>query len=369
MTLVEIQKEKLTVSDPRRGEKTLLRGMTYLMEDAAARRIVDCSWGRIATAAPAWRRLTPGDCTYHEAPVKTLFLVGGGLGDAVSTAVLFSLLEKKHRFHIDVGCSATLWHDVFVPMGVTGRRIDCPVDGDTLNAYDVIQDDVTAFITDTSRKWERSIVEELTRSYNVPLNEFDGEYTIPDDVTRTMALPKGPRPRIALCPNSAGTVRSYPDDLMTPLIGALVDHGFAVYLLGPDEPAARHGRGHCHDYRGGTTVPEMAALLSHMDLVVGVDSFPIHLANILGVRSLVFLSTTRSGIYRRHRHVHCRESAIACTPCGAVHNDCPRGYESCRAFYHDSMSLERIFPHIITAVSAALSDRMTSRGQVRRCFH
>ena len=369
MTLVEIQKEKLTISDPRKGKKTLFQGMTYLMENAAARRIIDLNWGRIAPVAATCRRLTPEDCTFHEVPAKSLFIVGGGLGDAVSSAVLFSLLEKNHRFQIDVGCSETLWHDVFVPMGATGRRIDCPVDWDTLKTYDFIQDDITAFITDTSRKWERSIVEELARSYNVPLNEFDGEYTIPDDVARAMALPESTKPRIALCPRSAGTVRSYPDDLLIPFIDILLTHGFAVYLCGPDEPAERHEMGHCLDYRGRTTVPEMAPLLSHMDLVVGVDSFPIHLANILGVRSLVLLSTTRSGIYRRHRHVQCLESAIPCAPCGAVHNDCPRGYENCRAFYHDSISPNRILPHIITAVSAAVSERITSPGRVVPCFH
>ena len=84
-----------------------------------------------------------------------------------------------------------------------------------------------------------------------------------------------------------------------------------------------------------------------MDIVVGMDSLTAHLSNILGVRTIVLLSTTAPGIYKCHDNVIPIPSKIDCSPCGAIKDTCPKGYDECKAFYHSSVNHERIIALVV----------------------
>ncbi len=349
MRLIEITENKVEVNDPLLGEQTLFRGRTYLVHDLAAQGLINQNWGRVVGDENDLRHLPQEILTPGNNSTRALLIFHGGLGDAISTAILFSLIEEKYNLHIDVSCNYDVWHYVLKPMGFSGKRITFPIEIETINEYDYIQTDVTNFIPDQTRRWERCIMEELAQAYKIDIAECHGYYSIPNEILRRVKITNNKKVRIGVNFESKGAIRNYPNELAHQLISIMTETGFEVYRFG----SRRLNDGHVfpsygyYDYSGKTTPFELAALTKQMDMVIGIDSFPVHLANILGVRTIALLSTTKPGIFRWHKNVVCMASEIDCSPCGRVADECPQGYENCRAFYHDSVSLERIMTSVI----------------------
>jgi heptosyltransferase-2/heptosyltransferase-3 len=88
----------------------------------------------------------------------------------------------------------------------------------------------------------------------------------------------------------------------------------------PEAPLALAGR---------TSVGQLAALLRRADLVLGVDSGPLHLAAAQGAPTIHLYGPGDAGRFGPwgdpHRHVVVREE-LWCSPCG-VFSACPRGLE------------------------------------------
>ncbi len=349
MLMVQITEKKIDVKDPVFGEKRLFRGKTYLMHDVLAQTIVGKKWGIIRGDDRALPLLSKSALTRNVHQQKLLVIFEGGLGDAISVAVLLILMAKKYNLSIDIACHYHTWRYVFVPMGFRGNRLDFPVEIRRIAKYHYVQPDLTAFILDKTEKWRRCIMEELGSAYGVDMSTFSGTYSIPPHILQRMKLPQKNEIHVGICFESKGKLRSYPDDLALRLLCGLVQMGFEVYHLGTRPNAAVEGlqlRGY-YNYLGKTDIFELAALIKQMDFVIGMDSFPVHLSNILGIRTLALLSTTLPGIYRCHKNVRCMQSEIECTPCGEVMDKCPYGYDTCKAFYHPSISPERILGKVI----------------------
>jgi len=349
MRLVKITEDKIEVEDPHFGEQTLSRGCTYLVHDLAAQGLIRQNWGTIVGDENNLRHLPQEILTPGNRPTRVLFIFHGGFGDAISVAILLGLVERKYNLHIDISCNHDVWHYVLKPMGFRGKRLTFPIEIETIDEYDYIQTDVTNFVPDQTRKWDRCIMEELARAYRIDIAECHGSYSIPNDTLQRIKIVNNSKVRIGVNFESKGAIRNYPNGLAHRLISTLVETGFEVYRFGTQRLTDGHpspAEGY-HDYSGRTTTFELAALTRQMDLVIGIDSFPVHLANILGVRTIALLSTTKPGIFRWHENVVCMASEIDCSPCGSVGNECPQGYEHCRAFYHDSVSCERIMARVI----------------------
>lgn len=359
MRLVQITEKKIDVTDATFGGKTLHSGKMYWTHDTLAQMIVKENWGRVIGDEKALPQLPREVLKQNNDPLKVLILFKGGLGDAISTAILFILLEKEHNLRIDVICHYDTWHCILVPIGFRGKRLDFPVDAEEINKYDYIQTDLTSFITDQTRRWDRCIMEELALAYRIDMPKFRGNYSIPDHIMRAMCLPEGKKVRIGVCFESKGKIRSYPDELGAALISGLIGLGFEVYRFGAQQSNSMNdlsSNGY-HDYSGRTNIFELSALLKQMDLVLGMDSFPVHLSNILGVRTIALLSTTTPGIFRMHKNVFCIHSQIECAPCGEIMDKCPKGCNECKAFYHESISLERILARIIRECTSLFKNR------------
>lgn len=359
MRLIRITEQIVKITDPTFGNKTLYQGGVYLTYNALAEKIVQANWGEIVGDRKALSLLPREALRKNKKPLKVLFLFSGGFGDAISFGILLNHLEKEYNLRIDVGCRHDIWHYILVPLGFRGKRLDCPVESEKLNAYDYIQPDVTDFISDQTRKWERSIPKELAKAYNINLSKFHGHYRIPAGIAKKMALANDSVVRIGVNSESKGRIRNYPDDLGAALISALVGLGFEVYRFGVQKTSQIYGlpSNAYREYGGRTNIFELAALLKQMDLVVGVDSFPVHLSNILGVRTIALLSTTAPGIYRYHNNVVCLQSQIDCASCGATAAVCPKGYKECEAFYHPSVTPEKIAALIIRECGKSFANR------------
>ncbi len=344
MQLIQVTEEKIDIDDPYFGEKKLLGGNIYLVHDLVVQAIVKREWGKVVGNGKNLRHLSRTVLQPKNEPLNVLFLFHGGLGDAIFVAILFELLEKEYNLKIDVACRYDTWHYVFAPMDFGGRRVDFPVEMEIIDQYDYIQTDVTNFVSDQPKKWDRPVPEVLATAYKLDTGRFHGTYTIPDSVMCSTKLPESKELRIGVNFDSIGEVKSYPDELANQLILDLIELDFEVYRFGTQQTGKKYDllADRYHDYTGRTNIFELASLLKQMHYVIGVDSFPIHLSNILGVRSIVLLSTTTPELYRYHRDVMCIASKIECSPCGAVRKGCPEGYEQCRAFYHESVSPDQI---------------------------
>ena len=98
---------------------------------------------------------------------------------------------------------------------------------------------------------------------------------------------------------------------------------------------------------GEATLGQLAALYARCDLVLGVDSGPMHLATAVGARTVVLygpIDHVRFGPWGpagRHRVVR---SGLWCSPCGAV-EACPRGTWPAECMTTISVS------HVLTAAA------------------
>lgn len=349
MRLIEITENKIEVNDPLFGDKTLHRGCTYLVHDLLDQGLINQNWGKVIGNANDLRHLPQEILTPGNNSTRVLFMFHGGLGDAISVAILFPLIEKKYNLHIDISCNYDVWHYVLKPMGFSGKRLTFPVEIEKIDEYDYIQTDVTNFIQDQTRRWGRCIMEEFAQAYQISIAECRGYYSIPNDILHSMKITNNKKVRIGVSFESKGAIRDYPNALAHQIISGMDEAGFEVYRFGTQRlnnedvfPVYAY-----YDYSGRTTIFELAALIKQMDIVIGMDSFSVHLANILGVRTIALLSTTKPGIFRWHKNVICMASEIDCSPCGEVMNKCPLDYENCKAFYHESISPERIMGRII----------------------
>lgn len=151
----------------------------------------------------------------------------------------------------------------------------------------------------------------------------------------------GPPPRIALVPCSRWATKNWPLDRFAEVGRGLRDSvgGELRIIGGPEDEAAC---GHLAaavpgaiNTCGKTSLPEMAGLLGAMDLVISVDTGPMHVAAAQGVPVLAIFGATdpvRTGPYGHGHHVlHTHD--LDCRPCR--HRTCRR---------HDLACLHRVEP-------------------------
>lgn len=138
---------------------------------------------------------------------------------------------------------------------------------------------------------------------------------------------------VVLHPGTAGPDKLWFPERWAQVVDALQADGARLVLTGgPGEEAlvaeiAARMRDAALILVGKTSVGQLAALLRQADLVLGVDSGPLHLAAAQGVPSLHLYGPGDEGRFGPWgdplRHVVVRE-ALWCSPCG-VFEACPRG--------------------------------------------
>lgn len=152
-----------------------------------------------------------------------------------------------------------------------------------------------------------------------------------------------PPPRVVIVPASRWATKNWPADYFSDLIRRLLVLECSVVLAGGKEEA-----GACGDIErsvgpgpgllnmaGKTTLIELGSLLQAANLVVTVDSGPMHLAAALGTPVLALFGPTdptRTGPYGRNARVLWADG-LPCRPCFS--DRCER---------HDFACLRQIYP-------------------------
>ncbi|MBU1693688.1 MAG: glycosyltransferase family 9 protein [Verrucomicrobia bacterium] len=133
-----------------------------------------------------------------------------------------------------------------------------------------------------------------------------------------------PRPRVALVPCSRWPTKNWPADLFYDVARGLQEQaGASVLLFGAPEDRetctaiARGLSGHILDLCGRTSLVELGGWMAGVDLVISVDSGPMHIAAALGRPVLALFGPTdpaRTGPYGpMHRVLQVTD--CECRPC------------------------------------------------------
>lgn len=145
-----------------------------------------------------------------------------------------------------------------------------------------------------------------------------------------------PGPHVAFAPFSRWSTKDWPAGKFAELGRRLVaEMGCQIHIVGgrgdeaQGEALTRQIGGRTDNRCGKTDLPGLCSLLKGMDLLVTVDSGPMHWADAMGVPLVAVFGATdpaRTGPYRQLAHVVAKEG-LACRPCHS--RTCARGDLAC----------------------------------------
>jgi len=293
---------------------------------------------------------------------KILLLFAGGLGDAVILGMVLPSIEKALTMSFDICCSEEKWRYILMPMGLNGSWVPYPPSMPALRCYDAVLTDITRFFY-TREGISTSPLLQLCKGFGLDPNRLaPPSYRIDDAIRNRMRLPDTSGLRAGVNFDSNGAVKSYPVRMQPRLLSEFESSGFEIFLFGVRSAGEDLIDANvAHDLRGPNTIPELAALLEQMDVVVGVDSFVANLANALGIPVIVLLSTTSPSFFSMHRHITCLVSGLDCSPCFEVFDHCPKGNKECQAFYHPSISPRVVVTSAMKRLSRIYAEALHQR--------
>lgn len=157
----------------------------------------------------------------------------------------------------------------------------------------------------------------------------------PDDLVWSHSLPPSPKPvqlpaRVLLHFDAGWPMKIYPEDGQKRLMDQLLEEGYSITVLAKNDAQYANYRSVAfHNYA------ELLGLLAEHDIIVGMDSFPAHLAaHSVGLRTICLFSSTRpenSNASSSPNYAYL-EKGLSCRPCYAM-TRCPvYGGDKCRNF-------------------------------------
>jgi Glycosyltransferase family 9 (heptosyltransferase) len=346
--------DTINFKNPVFGEGILIKDKIYYAYSQFAKETVKSGIGHmIENNKSDIIHFEPSHLNLKKGFKKILLMFAGGLGDAVTLGVVLPEIIRHFNISFDMCGDKTKWDMIFKPMGMPGKHVAYPPDLETLYQYDAVLTDITRFYYSNDGLRVSPIIQ-LCRGFGINCVDLKSIYINSDDIRKKCKLPSADAVRIGVNLDSNGRVKSYPEKLYYRLLNGLQENGIEVYLLGikKDEQERYNLKG-IHDLRSKTMIPELAAVISQMDMVLGVDSFIIHLSNLLNKPTITLLSTTTPSYFEWHKNISCLSSRMECSPCFEVFDDCPLGYKECRAFYHKSISEKVIIKEIVKKVAAS----------------
>jgi hypothetical protein len=330
------------------GEGALIEGETYFAYSQFAEEAVNQGLGEIISIKnPPFIILEPASIRERDIRSKKILLYfAGGFGDSVMIGMVLPFIENKSGIQFDICCSREKWFDIFRPMGVKGGWVSYPPSIDVLALYEGVITDITRFFSNEGIRV--SPIGQICNGFDLdPTALPKTTYHLDEEIKNRLKLPDSSIPRVAINLDSNGSVKSYPPALQIELLKRLKAIGLEIFLLGhkhPDHPSFSEEL--AFDLRDKTTISELAVLIKQMDLVITMDSFICHMANVLEIPALVLLSTTSPDFFSFHPNVSCMTSRLECSPCYHVFDNCPQGRNECLAFHHESIA-----PSIITSMA------------------
>jgi len=150
--------------------------------------------------------------------------------------------------------------------------------------------------------------------------------------------PPGEGPLVGVAPGSVWPTKRWTEDGFATVVRTLVGTGARCVLVGAPSDAAtaqeiaRRAAVPLTNLVGRTDLATLVATIDRMDVLIGNDSAPMHVAAARDVPVVaIFCATTPALGYGPYGRAVVIESDLACRPCGRHGGRwCPRGTEDCR---------------------------------------
>jgi heptosyltransferase II len=167
-------------------------------------------------------------------------------------------------------------------------------------------------------------------------------YLNPDDRDKAETIigkvKAGDKKIIGFAPGSVRETKKWPASYWTELMILLKDKGFHIVFVGsPSERSLcdsiiRATGLQAYNASGKLNLPESAALIHKLDLLVCNDSAPLHIGNAVNTPVFAFFGPTVKafGCYPYREHDKILEIDLSCRPCGKHgHDRCPLRHFKC----------------------------------------
>ena len=145
-------------------------------------------------------------------------------------------------------------------------------------------------------------------------------------------------PLVLLFPQTVWKPREWPPNYWVDLAWALKAPGLETMIFLENEDDRYKNT---PNYFWGFSIPKVAAMIKRAALVVACDSFPAHLAGVVGVPTIALMGPTRSTVFAHATNIECLASGgIKCTGCHfrpPFRAACDQG----------CLSLYRLFPEVV----------------------
>ena len=162
-------------------------------------------------------------------------------------------------------------------------------------------------------------------------------------------------PLVLLFPQVVWKTREWPANYWVELAWNLKENGCAVHVMFVGDDARFKNT---PSFQWNTPFRQIAALMRHAALVIGNDSFPVHLAGTVGVPTLALMGPTRSTVFSHMPEVERLSSSLDCTGCHfqpPFRAACDQG----------CMSLYRLFPGDVLHRALQVIDSARAHQRVR----
>lgn len=164
-------------------------------------------------------------------------------------------------------------------------------------------------------------------------------------------------PAVGIAPFARYKTKEYPLDMLEQVIAELEKNGISVYLFGGKDDASTIGKivdshTNCTSVSGVYPIEEELIIMSHMDLMLTMDSANQHLASLAGVRNIsIWGSTVPYGGFLGYGQnmddalyagLQCQPCSIAGKPVCPLHNgtQCMRSLHSRKIAEHIVRGIE-----------------------------
>ncbi len=157
-------------------------------------------------------------------------------------------------------------------------------------------------------------------------------------IDKALAKTDRQRPVIAVSPGAKSSIKRWPGEKFSLLLGRLIKElGAQIIIVGDsaDTPLARDisvDKEGVMDLSGRTTLGQLASLLERSDLLITNDSAPLHLAGAVDTKVLAIFGPTDPAAYGpTGRHDRIARKKLHCSPCGKAqcrfHHECMRSLD------------------------------------------
>ncbi len=277
----------------------------------------------------------------------------GRLGDALITAACLQALRDRYpNVSIDIAC-LPLAKEVFELSPSFGKLLPYPIRADCLKTYQyhLSFEDIASVKNAT----QRTMFDLLSHCLNTRRPTSPATLAIPESAKQRCKLPKKTRPRVAIHVGEPHSLRTYPIDQTINLANELSESDVKVILFGsPSAPTSGFDTElspQIQNYIGKTkSVSELAATLAQTDIVITGDSFPLHLAAALNIRTVALFAPTSPTIVSDYKNVTAIKSQAKCSPCGVAFGACPLAHATCIAHNDESLAPKRIATNVISLI-------------------